>query len=684
MQFAQPLFFIGLTAILVPIIIHLFNFRRYRTYYFSNVKMLQDIAQKTKRESQLQHLIVLFLRILGIVSLVFAFTQPFIPSKTGISKNSNLVSVYVDNSFSMEGNTPSGTLFTDAIDNAKQIINNFRYTDQFVLYNNDFSARQSKRLNKDEALQELDNWTISPRSCTLDELLKFEENACANAEEFNIFHYYISDFQKNNFNFEELEHHDQSNSFFIHKPAKETGNVSIDSCWFLAPIFRVGQAVTLKVRLRNCGDAEVVKLPMKLYVNGEQKALTAVDLVANSTAECQMNYTITSAGLQCAQLQIEDIPITFDNQLFFTYQVTDNAKVSVVYEKTSNRYLAALYGMDSIFSYAEMEVNHIDYAELLKSSLVVLSEVKSLSSGLANELEKYLESGGSLLVLPAMDMETASWNSFLSKCNASQYAKLSEQGMKVGNINTESDYFKGSLQNQNEALDMPTVQKYFTFSPFHAEESIMTLENRNPLLFAHSVGNGRLILSAVAMNDDFGMAHRHALFFIPLHNMGIKSVMQQKLYNTIGVDHAQTVAKNLENSEDVYALRLQNSDVEFIPEQRNMGNECLLFLGRDITEAGFYDVLQNGARQTTIALNYDRKESQLTYYSEKEMKDFIKTMPDSSQVQMYSSNDTDITHQIQESLHGRPLWRYFVFLALFFFLMEVAVLRLWGKWKLKK
>jgi hypothetical protein len=203
-------------------------------------------------------------------------------------------------------------------------------------------------------------------------------------------------------------------------------------------------------------------------------------------------------------------------------------------------------------------------------------------------------------------------------------------------------------------------------------------------LFAHSVGNGRLILSAVAMNDDFGMAHRHALFFIPLHNMGIKSVMQQKLYNTIGIDHAQTVAKNLENSEDVYALRLQNSDVEFIPEQRNMGNECLLFLGRDITEAGFYDVLQNGARQTTIALNYDRKESQLTYYSEKEMKDFIKTMPDSSQVQMYSSNDTDITHQIQESLHGRPLWRYFVFLALFFFLMEVAVLRLWGKWKLKK
>ena len=78
MSFTNPLMLIGLAAILVPIIIHLFNFRRYKTIYFSNVQMLEDIQKKTKRASQIQQLIVLLLRILGISCLVLAAAQPFL------------------------------------------------------------------------------------------------------------------------------------------------------------------------------------------------------------------------------------------------------------------------------------------------------------------------------------------------------------------------------------------------------------------------------------------------------------------------------------------------------------------------------------------------------------------------------------------------------------------------------
>src|SRR5574344_28910 len=249
MQFTQPLFLIGYAAILIPILIHLFNFRRYKTFYFSNVKMLQDIAQKTKRESQLQHLIVLFLRILGIATLVTAFAQPFIPNHNFNTKNGNVVSIYVDNSFSMEGNTPNGTLFSDAVTNAKEIINQFSYSDEFVLFNNDFSAKQSHLLNKEEALQALDEWNTSPNSKTLKEILSFETTTCAQSEKSNALHYYISDFQKNNFDFAQLQHADSSLTFLIDLQAKEVNNVSIDSCWFMSPVFRVGQEVTLNVRI---------------------------------------------------------------------------------------------------------------------------------------------------------------------------------------------------------------------------------------------------------------------------------------------------------------------------------------------------------------------------------------------------------------------------------------------------
>jgi len=143
MHFLNPLFFFGLFALLVPIIIHLFNFRRYKIAYFSNVKLLQNILKKTKRESQLQHLIVLLLRLLGITALVFVFAQPYIPLKNNRMDGEKIISVFVDNSFSMESLTQDGSLFQDAVDAAKNVVNAFTYSDDFILITNQDGWRKN-------------------------------------------------------------------------------------------------------------------------------------------------------------------------------------------------------------------------------------------------------------------------------------------------------------------------------------------------------------------------------------------------------------------------------------------------------------------------------------------------------------------------------------------------------------
>ncbi|MBO4645410.1 MAG: BatA domain-containing protein [Bacteroidales bacterium] len=679
MQFTQPLFLIGYAAILVPILIHLFNFRRYRTYYFSNVRMLQDVVQKTKRESQVKQLIVLTLRCLFIIALVTAFARPYLPSHDKVQKNGNLVSIYVDNSFSMEGNTLEGTLFLDGIANARQIVSHFDYSDQFVLYNNDFSSKQRCKLNKEEALQELESWNISSNTRSWKDLLAFEKNACTASDQMNVFHYYISDFQKNNFDFFEFSHQDGSASYLIHKPAKEINNVSVDSCWFLSPVFREGQQVTLTVRLCNYGDVDVVKLPLKLHVNGEQKAMAAVDIAAGGSANYQLNYTLTGSGIQNGVLSIDDAPITFDNQLYFTYRVSDNTNITVIDEKTPNRYLHALYGMDSVFSCTTMPSEKINYSAFGNSSVIVLDEVERISSGLADELSKYVNNGGTLLIFPSLKMEYGSWNSFLSQLGAPQFGAVQEQEMKVGSINAESIYFKGSLEDNNSRLDMPTALKYFTFNAFQSDETIMTFENQAPLLFVSRAGKGRVILSAVAMNDEFGNIHRHALFFIPLHNIGIRSLMQQKLYNVLGTDHSQNVAKSVEGSENVLVLKALEGGEEIVPEQRNLGNEVVLFFGDNITQAGIYQLLQDGGVQGAVAFNFDRKESQLSYYKEDELQNVVSDMPKEEHVQLIHGEEQDISGKIAQTIHGVPLWIYFVFAALFFLAAEIAVLRLWRR-----
>ncbi|MBS1623579.1 MAG: BatA domain-containing protein, partial [Bacteroidetes bacterium] len=102
MQFLYPSFLFALAALAIPVIIHLFNFRRFKTVYFSNVSFLKEVKEETTSRSRVKHLLVLAARMLAVAFLVLAFAQPFIPKKnTNIASGKKYVSVYVDNSFSM-------------------------------------------------------------------------------------------------------------------------------------------------------------------------------------------------------------------------------------------------------------------------------------------------------------------------------------------------------------------------------------------------------------------------------------------------------------------------------------------------------------------------------------------------------------------------------------------------------
>ena len=87
MKFAYPEFLYALFAIAIPIIIHLFNFRKFKKIYFSNVEFLKEVQQETQAKSKLKHLLILLSTILAIAFLVFAFAQPFVPSSKNDAAN---------------------------------------------------------------------------------------------------------------------------------------------------------------------------------------------------------------------------------------------------------------------------------------------------------------------------------------------------------------------------------------------------------------------------------------------------------------------------------------------------------------------------------------------------------------------------------------------------------------------
>ena len=66
MVFSHPEYLYGFFALLIPIIIHLFNFRRYKKLMFSNIQFLKNITVTTKKQNELKHLLVLLARLLAL------------------------------------------------------------------------------------------------------------------------------------------------------------------------------------------------------------------------------------------------------------------------------------------------------------------------------------------------------------------------------------------------------------------------------------------------------------------------------------------------------------------------------------------------------------------------------------------------------------------------------------------
>jgi hypothetical protein len=81
MQWVYPYFLWALLVLVIPIIIHFFNIRRYKKIYFSNVAFIKQITQESQVKNKIKEYLVLALRLLALCFLVMAFAQPVMKKK---------------------------------------------------------------------------------------------------------------------------------------------------------------------------------------------------------------------------------------------------------------------------------------------------------------------------------------------------------------------------------------------------------------------------------------------------------------------------------------------------------------------------------------------------------------------------------------------------------------------------
>ncbi|HNM26701.1 MAG TPA: BatA domain-containing protein, partial [Saprospiraceae bacterium] len=177
MQFVFPYFLAALATLAIPIIIHLFYFRRFKKVYFTNVRFLKEVKEETSNRQKLRNLLVLLMRCLAIIFLVLAFAQPFIPRSGAVKKGEKAVSIFVDNSFSMNALSKDAALLELAKKRARDIVDAYPPSDRFQILTNDFEGRDQRLVSKEDALNRIEEIRTSPASRDLSKVLIRQQQA---------------------------------------------------------------------------------------------------------------------------------------------------------------------------------------------------------------------------------------------------------------------------------------------------------------------------------------------------------------------------------------------------------------------------------------------------------------------------------------------------------------------------
>jgi hypothetical protein len=63
MQFLYPVFLFALFTLAIPVLVHLFNFRRYKKVYFSNVQFLKEVQERQASRRNIKERLILAARM---------------------------------------------------------------------------------------------------------------------------------------------------------------------------------------------------------------------------------------------------------------------------------------------------------------------------------------------------------------------------------------------------------------------------------------------------------------------------------------------------------------------------------------------------------------------------------------------------------------------------------------------
>jgi hypothetical protein len=681
MSFLTPIFLLGLTALAVPIVIHLTQRERKTVVEFPSLMFVRRIPYQSVRRRRIRHWALLLLRVAALALIVSAFARPFLRRQGAAGaggSGAREVVILIDRSYSMD----YGDRWARARAAVRDAVTALAPSDRasIVLFASEPEVAVRSTSERARLLAAVDAAQPGAGATRYAPALKLAGSILSESQLPRREAILVSDFQRRGWESPggggapplkndgvRLPDGAKLTPISI-APSTDPGNSAVTPVALQRSRFENQERIAVTAGVKRRGSPADLDVTLEVGERAVQTERVHVD-ADGSASVTFAPLSITSPSTR-ATVRLGADALARDNAFHVVLSAAEPVRVIVMQRAAgANLYLsrALSIGEAPRFDTSVKQDGALSADDLRRVAVVVLDNVP-VGAALAASLARFVEAGGGLLVALG---ERASWPSNVdllpgrpagfvdrSRGDAGRLGAL-EYGhamFEVFRAPRSGDFSAARFYGYREI-----VGRAFSGPPGSRDQILARFDDGTPALLERKVGRGRVLMWASTLDlawNDLALKPVY-LPFVHRAMRHLAAYAEPPAWRTVG----EVIAPEVAGAASTVALTPSGRRVALDEE----GHEVL-----ELSEQGFYELRQGkGAGPArTVASNIDLTESDLTPVDPREIVMAVSS-PDGGGPGHQSRQSPDVTREMQE--RAQRVWWYLLFAGILLLGVETVV-----------
>lgn len=527
-----------LAAAAAPILIHLWNRRRYREEPWAAMSFLLAAIRNNARRIRVEQWLLLAVRTLLVVLVVLAMAEPYL-EQAGlglVGGQRTLKVIVVDGSYSMAYKPTASSRFERARQLAAQLVDDSAEGDAFALVllgQPPVAVVAAPTADRREFVDEIEHLALVHSGADLPATLAKVEEILASADGARFARrevYFFSDLGRNTWA-PDLDGADAQRQFEarLDRLARQaalvvvdlgqaaTENAAVTALRATAPLVTAGRELAFEGQVRNFGSQARARQQVELYVDGRRVKEAQVDLPAGQEATVSLAYRFETPGMHAVELRLPSDLLDLDNHRWLCLPVKERISVLCVDGKPATAamngaadYLAlaldprAAAGAPGWIRPEVVPESALLERDLAQYDAIFLCNVGQFTASEARALEGYLKQGGGLVFFLGDQVRAERYNQELAGERGPRVLPA-----RIGPLRQEARYqfdplgyrhpLVSSFAGREQAGLLSTpIYKYFHLQLAESSRAkvALALAGGDPAIVEEPIHRGRSILVA--------------------------------------------------------------------------------------------------------------------------------------------------------------------------------------------